>query len=84
MGSVTRKAQSCRECRYSKTCQNKEMQLEAYAEENIASTASMPLLQPLIQDNSLRSICPDGTKIQINLKEVEKQINKSFGLMFGA
>lgn len=77
-GSLSRLSSKCRNCRYVKTCNHKQMEDLAYLKP-VASDVSLPLAQPLLRKKDLIDIHLDkNTTVTIDLEELKEQMKKDF------
>lgn len=77
-GSLSRLSSKCRNCRYVKTCNHKQMEALAYLKP-AACDVSLPLAQPLLRKKDLIDIHLDKhTTVTIDIEELKEQMKKDF------
>lgn len=83
MQTISRLSEECRKCPFVSKCDNKRMEAMLYMEPNVASSASVDYVAPVLADilakHDYRDIkIAENTTITIDVEELKRQMKKEF------
>lgn len=83
MQTISRLSEECRKCPFVSKCDNKRMEAMLYMEPNVASSASVDYVAPVLADilvkHDYRDIkVGENTTITIDVEELKQQMKEDF------